>query len=171
MSDATLEWARVEYQPDLHTPHGQPVPLGIVLLYRSPRVNAVVVIGREPRRGASPPPELRDVGTLGHAQLQSWVSALGKDAQEALLEQRPNPFGALASRWRMNLYVTDPEPVQPPAAESDESFTTDLMQLGQRLYQDFVKEPFQGLPSLPGPFGRRTKMDWITSQLEALAAT
>lgn len=174
MNAIKIRWARVEYQPDMQRPTRAPVPLGVIMFYRSPEGGqGVVVLGREPRTEEWPS-ELKEVGQLGFAQLRGWTGSLAKDAGDASLVAT-DPFAALASRWRWNVYVTDAESLEIPVkeVESDGDFRTGLLGLGQRFYEGHVKEPFRiSSPSVDrrlGGTGRRA--EWVRREVDSLAVT
>ena len=149
MSRRRIQWARVEYQPDLTNPR-EPIPLGVIVSATDLRGAVMragaVVLGREPKRG-QPPAELRDVGPLGLAQLTGWIFAAGQDILQA--QRDPNPFQALHARWRWNIYITDVQEDVVPAGAS-------LFEVGRRLYRQHVKEPFPHIPLVQRPTKTRT---------------
>lgn len=144
MTRRRIQWARVEYQPDLSNPR-EPIPLGVIVSASDLRgaitwVGAVV-LGREPNR-EQPPAEIKSVGPLGLAQLTGWIFAAGQDILQA--QREPNPFQALSARWRWNIYVTDVEEDTVPTNAS-------LFDVGRRLYEKTVKEPFPHVPLVQRP--------------------
>lgn len=162
-----IHWARVDYQRDLRRA-GDPVPLGIVLFYRSPEMRGLVVMGREPRPGVRPPEPLADAGTLGVAQLEGWVMSLARDAGQAA--QSSDPFSELLTRWRWNVSVRDPEPLDSP--EFKGAFRPSLLRIAQRLYNKHVGEPFPILglaPSAPPrSAARKRARSWVSREVESL---
>lgn len=161
MTRRVFEWARVEYQPDLDRP-AAPVPLGVIVVGRFPHEQSAgaVILGREPIR-SNPPDEFRNVGPLGLAQVMGWVTAIAQDITIALREQQ-DPFAFVASRWRWNLFVRDPEKYESSAKH------VVLLRIAERVYKQAVGEPFKHTPVVKPPPTRwrnpRHRRIWLPAE-------
>jgi hypothetical protein len=99
-----IEWAGVEFQPNLLKPV-KPVKLGLILLDMNMPSIGIDVIGRAPNRDA-PPSEFEGIGDITMSLVANWIENICKDAHETDVE---NIFDFLAKRWRWNLYLIEPK--------------------------------------------------------------
>ncbi len=159
MSQNQILWARVEYQPNLKKPSA-PIPLGVVVAAILPgrRITGWVVLGWEPNP-QDPPSELRGVGRLGLSQLVGWASTVAKDILQA--QGRPEEtFASLATHWRWNLYITDPE-------EFGQLANASLVEVARRLYQKHAGEEFPRNPVVRRPVSHPAVWRrWAPAQLD-----
>jgi hypothetical protein len=135
-----VQWAGVEFQPDLKKPTSKPVRLGGVLYEVLPSgQRSVFVIGRVPRL-ENRPPEFEHVSEMTMALVEDWIDAMLKDIMEA---KPDDPILYLASRWRWNLYVVQ------PARRVLKSQRTTLDAAAKRYYEQFVGERFKARSRAP----------------------
>lgn len=148
MKPRQVQWARVEYQPDLQNP-STPIPLGVIVAEHFPdtRTTGVVIIGRQVTDPKKPPAKLRDAGELGFALLSGWVSNVARDILEA---SDPEFLPALYARWRWNLYIVEAETIRAAASVS-------LFELAKRLFAHHVGTEVSHLPIVRKPSPKRRR--------------
>lgn len=144
-----VEWAGVEFQPNLQTPQ-KPVPLDVVVHEITSGVRSLYILGRIPRLDPRPA-AFEHVSATTFELAASWVNSMFADILEANDEDVTDPFTYLAGRWRWNLYPINAVRRKKPDAN--------LLLEAKRVYKQFVGHTFSpgGLCPHPTPVAAVTE--------------
>jgi hypothetical protein len=137
-SKRTIQWAGVEFQPDLLKPV-KPIRLGVILFEVSASSVGVAITGRKPIFDARPE-QFKNVSDVTMALAANWIDSMFKGILEG---DNENVFDLLAKRWRWNLYLIEPKMLK--AADIQGS----LESVAKKRYEKFVGIPFKPKPGLP----------------------